>query len=446
MADSDYSYAANALAFWKGSRIIASGGFDASQGAGTVYTVVFLILDASFVIGQFGPFLQTFALAAAAGQNVLAIIDHSDPVINPYSKDGIILPLKSTGIEFELKDVSFSYPARPTARVLNHVNFKFNAGTFTAIVGPSGSGKSTIASLLLRFYDSNSGSILIDGQDLRSLNLRDYRSHIALVDQEPVLFSGTVLDNIRHGLLHKPDLSEEDSLARCYRAARDANAYDFITSLPDGFNTKVGGTGATQLSGGQRQRIAIARAIVGDPAVLILDEPTSALDATSEAVVFEALDRATAAAGRTTIMIAHRLATVKSADVIIVMENGLIVEQGNHSELIARQGTYYELVAAQKLLSSNSSVSSLETKVGDVDKLATTTSTSKIELLKDLVTEGQSVTDMGATYSVTTLLRRSLDISRPDRWLICLGLLGRQYALHFITMLIVSQPALLLVE
>lgn len=386
--------------------------------------MIFLILDASFVIGQFGPFLQTFALAAAAGRNVLAIIDHPDPVINAYSRDGVRLPVDKSGVEIELKDVSFSYPARPAARVLDNVTLNFKAGAFTAIVGPSGSGKSTIASLLLRFYDPNSGSIIVGGHDLRTLNLRDYRSCIALVDQEPVLFAGTVMDNIRHGLLRKAGSAEEEILRRCYEAARDANAYDFIMRLPQGFDTKVGGTGTTQLSGGQKQRIAIARAIVGDPAVLILDEPTSALDATGEAVVLEALERATSAAGRTTIMIAHRLATVKAADTIIVMAEGQTAEQGSHLELMAKGGTYSELVEAQKLLSSSSSHSSHKTKVGEIENPAI--SATKFETSQDPVTETQSIDEMNVVYSAGSLIRRSLEISKPDHWLICLGLFGKQ--------------------
>ena len=389
--------------------------------------MVFLVLDASFVVGQFGPFLQTFALAAAAGENVLAIIDHPDPVISPYSKDGIMLPVDKNGVDIHLKNVSFAYPARSAARVLNNVTLNFKAGTLTAIVGPSGSGKSTIASLLLRFYDPSSGSITIGGHDLRALNLRDYRSCLALVDQEPVLFAGTIMDNIRHGLLQKLGLVEEEIIKRCYKAARDANAYGFIMGLPQGFDTKVGGTGTTQLSGGQRQRIAIARAIVGDPAVLILDEPTSALDAIGEAVVLEALERATSAAGRTTIMIAHRLATVKTADTIIVMDEGQIVEQGNHLELIAKNGAYYDLVKSQKLLSSSPSSSSLETKAGEIKELATSVSTSKLEPFQDPVTETQSVDEANIAYSTGSLIHRSLEISKPDRWLIFLGLFGNKF-------------------
>lgn len=389
-----------------------------------MYTVIFLILDASFVIGQFGPFLQTFALAAAAGENILSIIDHPEPTINAYSTDGIKLQFGESTMDIEMKDVSFAYPARPAVKTLNGVNLTFKAGALTAIVGPSGSGKSTVASLLLRYYDPTSGAILIGNQDLRNLNLANYRSHLALVDQEPVLFTGSVMDNIRHGLINKPHHSEEEIIAHCYQAARDANAYDFIMQLPEKFDTKIGGTGATQLSGGQRQRIAIARAIVGDPAILILDEPTSALDASGEAVVLEALDRATAAAGRTTIMIAHRLATVRSAQHIIVMANGQVIEEGNHHELMANNGAYCDLVNSQKLLSSSSSLSSLETKVGDAEKPSDSVSALKLNLTAELSSNAPKFEKMDVLYSAPILMRRSLATSRPDLWLICLGLIG----------------------
>ncbi|CAZ80364.1 unnamed protein product [Tuber melanosporum] len=258
-----------------------------------------------------------------------------------------------------LDNVTFNYPARATVKVVEDINLTFEAGKVTAIVGPSGSGKSTIAAMLMRFYDPASGRVKIGNRDLRELNLRDYRRHVSLVDQEPVLFSGTIMENIRHGLLHKEGLSESEAIELCYQATRDANAYDFITSLPDGFNTKLGGAGATQLSGGQRQRVSIARALVSDPSILLLDEPTSALDSQSEAVVLDALDNAKSKKGRTTIMIAHRLATVRGADKIVVIQNGHVVEEGTHESLLEARGAYHALVRSQRLLGANSRASSL---------------------------------------------------------------------------------------
>ncbi|PWW73488.1 P-loop containing nucleoside triphosphate hydrolase protein [Tuber magnatum] len=258
-----------------------------------------------------------------------------------------------------LDKVTFIYPTRATVKVIEDLDLTFEAGKVTAIVGPSGSGKSTIAAMLMRFYDPASGRVKVGNHDLRELNIQDYRRHVSLVDQEPVLFSGTIMENIRHGLLHKKGLSENEAIDLCYQAARDANAYDFIMSLPDGFDTKLGGAGATQLSGGQRQRISIARALVSEPSILLLDEPTSALDSQSEAVVLDALDKAKSKKGRTTIMIAHRLATVRSADKIVVVQNGHAVEEGTHESLLEARGAYCALVKSQRLLGANSRTSSL---------------------------------------------------------------------------------------
>lgn len=177
--------------------------------------------------------------------------------------------------DLSLENITFVYPARATVRVVENLNLTFPAGTVTAIVGPSGSGKSTVAAMLLRFYDPASGCVKVGNHDLRELNVSEYRKHVALVDQEPVLFSGTVLENINHGLLHTEGLTEEQRTELCHEAAKDANAFDFIMKLPQGFDTRLGSSG-TQLSGGQKQRISLARALVGNPSILVLDEPTSA--------------------------------------------------------------------------------------------------------------------------------------------------------------------------
>jgi ATP-binding cassette subfamily B (MDR/TAP) protein 1 len=208
-------------------------------------------------------------------------------------------------------------------------------------VGPSGCGKSTTIALLERFYDPIVGGVYVDGKEISSLNINDYRSYLALVSQEPTLYQGTIRENIVLG-----STSENVSDAAIEHACREANIYDFIQSLPDGFSTIVGSKGS-MLSGGQKQRIAIARALIRDPKILLLDEATSALDSESEHVVQVALDAA--AKGRTTIAVAHRLSTIQKADIIYVFDQGVIVEQGTHTELMKRGGRYSELVNLQSL-------------------------------------------------------------------------------------------------
>lgn len=380
-----------------------------------MYTVVFLILDASFVVGQFGPFLQTFALAAAAGQKIVSLLDRPDPAINVYSTEGLPMP---TMADIVLENVSFAYPARPTVTVVEDVSLTFEAGKVTAIVGPSGSGKSTIAALLMRFYDPASGRVLVGGRDLRDLNVRAYRKHVALVDQEPVLFAGTIMQNINYGLLHTPSpLTDAEADQRCYQAARDANAFAFVDALPDSFNTPIGGGGATLLSGGQRQRVSLARALVADPRILLLDEPTSALDASSEALVQDALERARAVKSRTTVVIAHRLATVRGADKIIVMAAGKVVEEGTHEALVEQRGAYYELVRAQSLLGGESSTSSLSSATTRVEDMVVENTEENEEVV--VLEKAPEV-----LYSAGTLLRRCLEMSKPDAAVIAIGLIA----------------------
>ncbi|QRW06531.1 ABC transporter transmembrane region [Ceratobasidium sp. AG-Ba] len=247
-----------------------------------------------------------------------------------------------------LEDVHFRYPTRPGVRVLRNLNLVVEPGTYIALVGASGSGKSTVIQLIERFYDPLAGKVTLDGQDISQLNVQEYRKNIALVSQEPTLYSGTIRFNILLGA-NKPH--EEVTQAEIEAACRDANILDFITSLPQGFDTEVGGKGS-QLSGGQKQRIAIARALLRNPKVLLLDEATSALDSTSEKVVQGALDNA--AKGRTTIAIAHRLSTIQNADRIYYIKDGKVSEAGTHDELLALRATSscnysYELVQLQAL-------------------------------------------------------------------------------------------------
>ncbi|MEO9532030.1 MAG: ABC transporter transmembrane domain-containing protein [Crocinitomicaceae bacterium] len=248
------------------------------------------------------------------------------------STEGEVVSELSGDVVFE--GVSFSYPQRKEVEVLKNVSFKCGAGQTIALVGSSGAGKSTISSLLLNFYTIDAGHILFDGKSISTITKQSLRDHIAVVPQEVMLFGGTVRENILYGNVNA---SEEDVIA----AAKKANAFDFISSFPEGMDTLVGDRGI-QLSGGQKQRIAIARAILKDPKILILDEATSALDSESEQLVQDALEKLME--GRTSFVIAHRLSTIKNADNILVLENGQIVEQGNHNDLIANEaGVYFKL-------------------------------------------------------------------------------------------------------
>ena len=237
--------------------------------------------------------------------------------------------------EIEFKNVQFEYPTRADIKVLNNVSFRINAGQKIAIVGPSGAGKSTIIQLLLRFYNLSGGEILVDGKNIADANITEYRQHLSLVPQEVLLFGGTIRENILYG---KPDATQ----AELNEAARQSNCLEFINSFPEGFETIVGERGI-KLSGGQRQRIAIARAILRNPSILLLDEATSSLDAESEKVVQEALNNLME--NRTSIIVAHRLATIRDVDQIYVLEHGRIVEQGTHEELSNIENGLYENLA-----------------------------------------------------------------------------------------------------
>lgn len=289
--------------------------------------------------------MQHFASGVAAASKIYATIDRNSP-IDPLSEEGETLDHVEGTVE--LRHVKHIYPSRAEVVVMDDVNLVIPAGKTTALVGASGSGKSTIVGLVERFYDPVGGQVLLDGHDLSTLNLHWLRRQIALVQQEPILFSQTIRENIRNGLIGSKyaEEPEEQQTARIIEAAKKANAHDFISSLPEGYETHVGERGFL-LSGGQKQRVAIARAIVSDPKILLLDEATSALDTKSEGVVQHALEEASK--GRTTIVIAHRLSTIRDADNIVVMRQGRIVEQGTHDELLELRQAYYNLVSAQRI-------------------------------------------------------------------------------------------------
>nr|XP_033786803.1 ATP-dependent translocase ABCB1-like [Geotrypetes seraphini]XP_033786804.1 ATP-dependent translocase ABCB1-like [Geotrypetes seraphini]XP_033786805.1 ATP-dependent translocase ABCB1-like [Geotrypetes seraphini]XP_033786806.1 ATP-dependent translocase ABCB1-like [Geotrypetes seraphini]XP_033786807.1 ATP-dependent translocase ABCB1-like [Geotrypetes seraphini]XP_033786808.1 ATP-dependent translocase ABCB1-like [Geotrypetes seraphini]XP_033786809.1 ATP-dependent translocase ABCB1-like [Geotry len=331
-------FGAYALGLWYGTKLTVEE--PQNYTIGSVLIVFFSVLIGTFSIGQAAPNLEGIANARGAAYEVYRIIQKHRP-IDSGCKDGH-KPDKLTG-QIEFKNIFFSYPSRPDITILQGLNLKVETGKTIALVGSSGCGKSTTIQLLQRFYDPMEGQVMLDGQDIRSLNVKWLREHIGVVSQEPVLFATTIAENIRYG---REDVTD----AEIEQASKEANAFDFISKLPDRFNTMVGERGA-QLSGGQKQRIAIARALVRNPKILLLDEATSALDTQSESIVQAALDKART--GRTTIVIAHRLSTIKTADVIAGFRNGVIVELGTHSELMAQKGVYYSLVMQQNNASSN---------------------------------------------------------------------------------------------
>jgi ATP-binding cassette subfamily B protein len=272
--------------------------------------------------------------AAGATERLIELLTAQDSVHDPDAPQVLAAPVRGA-LRFE--DVSFTYPSRPDAPALSALTLDIQPGETVALVGPSGAGKSTVLQLILRFYDPTAGRVSLDGIDLRDMERAVFRHHVALVPQDPVIFADTARENIRFG---RPGASDAEVEA----AARAAAAHEFITALPDGYDAYVGERGV-MLSGGQKQRIAIARAILRDAPVLLLDEATSALDSESERAVQDAV--AELSKDRTTVIVAHRLATVKQADRIIVLEAGRIVAQGTHDALVAEGGLYARLARLQ---------------------------------------------------------------------------------------------------
>ncbi|KAJ8898721.1 hypothetical protein K2173_004880 [Erythroxylum novogranatense] len=321
------------MSIWYGAKLILENGYT----GGRVFNVILAVLNGSQSLGQASSCVTAFAAGKAAAYKMFETINRK-PEIDAYELKGKIL--EDIQGEIELRDVYFSYPARPNEQIFCGFSLSIPSGTTAALVGQSGSGKSTIINLIERFYDPQNGEVLVDGINLREFQLKWIRQKIGLVSQEPVLFTSSIKDNIACG---KDGATTEEIRA----ALQQANAAQFIDKLPQGLDTMVGEHG-TQLSGGQKQRVAIARAIIKDPRILLLDEATSALDAESERVVQEALDRIMV--NRTTVIVAHRLSTVKNADMIAVIHRGKMVEKGGHWELIKNtEGAYSQLVRLQEV-------------------------------------------------------------------------------------------------
>ncbi|KAK9139050.1 hypothetical protein Scep_008731 [Stephania cephalantha] len=322
-----------ALAIWYGGKLILEKGYT----GGDVINVIVAVLTGSMSLGQASPSFSAFAAGQAAAYKMFETINRK-PDIDAYDTSGRVLDDINGNIE--LRDVHFSYPARPEEQIFRGFSLYIPSGTTAALVGQSGSGKSTVVSLIERFYDPQAGEVLIDNINLKEFQLKWIRQKIGLVSQEPALFASSIRDNIEYG---KDGATIEEIRA----AAELANAAKFIDKLPQGLDTLVGEHG-TQLSGGQKQRVAIARAILKDPRILLLDEATSALDAESERIVQEALDRIMV--NRTTVIVAHRLSTVRNADMIAVIQQGKIVEKGSHSELLKDpDGAFCQLVRLQEV-------------------------------------------------------------------------------------------------
>jgi ABC transporter fused permease/ATP-binding protein len=323
------TYIAVTVVIWMGGHAMIDGTL--SPGDLTSFFLYTFMVAAS--LGEMAGLWAGLQRAAGATERLFSVIDTLPDIRDPE----VPLPLPAGEGALAFENVSFSYPARPGQPVLTDVNLAVKPGEVVALVGPSGAGKSTILSLLFRFYDVSAGRVLFEGTDVRHLALAELRRALAMVAQEPVLFSGTLRENIAYGC-------RDATAAQIEAAARDANAHDFISHFPDGYDTIIGERG-TKLSGGQKQRVAIARALLANPRVLILDEATSNLDAESESLVQAALARLMK--GRTTLIVAHRLSTVRDADRILVIDAAGIAEQGTHDALMQKGGVYRRLIEHQ---------------------------------------------------------------------------------------------------
>lgn len=400
-----------ALSFWQGSHFIVDG----SASFAAVITITLSTKTAAFSVLGIGGHIKAFTTAVASATKIFSIIERTSP-IDPTTKEGL-RPNTVTGL-LEFQNIKHIYPSRPNAVVMEGLDLAFPPGKTTAVVGSSGSGKSTIIHLIERFYLPVHGDILLDGINIQSLNLRWWRRQIRLISQEPVLFNISIAENIEQGLIGTEfeEASAEEKRNIIVSAAKQACAHNFVAKLSDGYETIVGARGS-QLSGGQRQRIAIARALAANPKILLLDEATSALDRTTEAAVQRALNASSA--NRTTIVVAHRLSTVKDADNIVLLDKGKIVEQGTHDELMRKENAYYRLVEAQANEPKNKNVTEQDDDVSDISD-----SRPSLDALKKEtnVYVEESAVDDSLRYKLWPLVKFAVAFNKDETLAIIIGL------------------------
>ncbi|XP_061375234.1 ABC transporter B family member 19-like [Gastrolobium bilobum] len=423
------TYSTWALAFWYGSILISKNQLNGGAAIACFFAVNVGGRGLALALSYFAQFAQ----GTVAASRVFYVIERI-PEIDPYSPEG--RKLSTVRGRIELKNVRFAYPSRPDSMILNSLSLVFPSSKTLALVGASGGGKSTIFALIERFYDPVEGIVTLDGHDLRTLQVKWLRDQIGMVGQEPILFATSILENVMMG---KDNATKEDAIAACIAA----DAHNFISNLPLGYDTQAGDRG-TKLSGGQKQRIALARAMIKEPKILILDEPTSALDAESESAVQKAIDKISA--GRTTIVIAHRIATVRNAHAIVVLEQGTVTEIGDHRQLMGKAGTYYNLVklateAGSKSLSKengmqkDNDLSIYDKSVPDVSRSRYEVDISRSKNLKTTQEEKQEeVEDKQSKKPRKFRLSEVWKLAKPDIVMLFSGFLLGMFAGAFLSL------------